>query len=182
MFVTFHVSAALSNKGHEYTRSLVRNGDLEMKRLTNPASLLCISLGLLTFGLSIIGCGGSPASAAAPGGCNGFSHCMTLFSSTTITPTPNVVGFSYSGSMVFTFSPAPPAGTLVGFAFTNSNPNASGISAGGTADGSSQVTATVAGSTVSCGFVNPTQINAYFNGNTLATEATTNITWNTTTC
>lgn len=153
-----------------------------MKRFTNQASLLYLSLGLLIFVVPLIGCGGSPASAAEPGGCNGFSHCMTLSSSTTITPKPNVAGWSYSGSMVFTITPAPPVGTLVGFLFTNSNPDASGMSAGGTADGSSQVKAIVAGSTVACGFVNPTHISAYFNGDTLATEAKTDITWTTTTC
>jgi hypothetical protein len=97
--------------------------EIEMKRFAK-VSLLCLTLGLLTFGVTLIGCGGSPASAAVPGGCNGFSHCMTLLSSTTITAKPNVAGFSYSGSMVFTISPAPSAGTLVGFTFTNSDPNA----------------------------------------------------------
>ncbi len=55
--------------------------------------------------------------------------------------------------------------------------------ANGMSDGvSSQIMFTVSGLLAYCAFINPTQVNAYFNGNAAETEATDTITWSDTTC
>jgi len=105
---------------------------------------------------------------------------MTLVSGN-VSDTSNVVGYSYSGTMVFTITTpagkAVPSGTLIGITFTNTQGNTD-LNGGGTSNGSPQVTFTMGGTSEGwCAYSYPEQVNAYFNGNTSATQAIANITW-----
>jgi hypothetical protein len=152
-----------------------------MKRLTT-----FVLLSLVLVGLAVLtGCG-TAASAGGNGGCNtGYPYCMTYVSGTA-SGTPNSggapAGYTYSGTMVFNFTPAPPINTPVTVIFSNSAAGTS-FQATGTATGSSTVSLTVSGNSVSCGIINPPQVTAYFNMNfTSAAAVDTDVTWKTTGC
>ena len=123
--------------------------------------------------LELLACG-NPASAGEPGGCSstGFPYCTNVVSGH-VTPAPTGAGYSYSGTMTFAFSPALPSnmGTI------NLVFNASSMSATATANGSSQLTFSVGGSSVACQLVNPTTVDAFQDGGTTAL-ATESINWN----
>jgi len=133
--------------------------------------------------LSLLGCGGGSSSSS---NCStGFPYCMTLVSGGAADST-NVVGYSYSGSMVFSITTpsgaAVPNGTLIGLTFSNAN-GETDLNGGGTSQGVANVTFTIGGTSEGwCAFAYPEQVNAYFNGNTSVTEALGSITWKRTTC
>jgi hypothetical protein len=145
------------------------------------ASILLVS----AIALSLLGCGGGNSSSTSSSNCStGFPYCMTLVSGS-VSDTPNVVGYSYTGTMVFKITT--PAGTpvtpstLIGLTFTNSQNNTD-LNGGGTADGPN-VTFNIGGTSEGwCAYSYPEQVNAYFNGNTSATQAIANITWKNATC
>ena len=138
---------------------------------------LCAFLAVALSSLYLSSCG-NPASAGQPSGCSatGFPYCMTVVSGH-VTATPAGFGYSYSGTLTFAFSPALPSrmGTI------NLVFNASSMFATATADGSSQLTFTVAGSSVACQLIDPTTIDAFQDGGTTAL-ATESINWNPSGC
>jgi len=148
-----------------------------MKR--SSLAVLALILLVSALGLVLLGCGTSTGSGN--GNCStGFPYCMTLVSGN-VSDTSNVVGYSYSGTMVFTITTpagkAVPSGTLIGITFTNTQGNTD-LNGGGTSNGSPQVTFTMGGTSEGwCAYSYPEQVNAYFNGNTSATQAIANITW-----
>ncbi len=158
-----------------------------MSRLIK-ASSVCALLALAT--LALTSCPGISSSAGQPSGCTatGFPYCMS-WTSGTVSATPTNLGYNYTGTVVFTFSPAPPSGTPIELIWTYNNGADGDILANGTATGSTTVSFQVGGSSIStCDFVSPTQVNAYFGTpgqtvvNTNATEAITTFNWTTSTC
>jgi hypothetical protein len=156
-----------------------RRNKMKCSSLAVFAPILLVS----AIALSLLGCG---VGSSSGGNCStGFPYCMTLVSGGA-SDTTNVVGYSYTGSMVFKITtPAGasvPANTLIGLTFTNAN-GQTDLNGGGTSSGNPNVTFTIGGTSEGwCAFAYPEQVNAYFNGNTSVTEALGNITWKRTTC
>jgi hypothetical protein len=144
---------------------------------------LGVSIALLV--LMSVACTGltSPTPTPAPSVCSntGFPYCMS-WTSGLITPKSVGAGYSYSGNIVFTFSPAPPSGTPMTLLFGPGEIIANGVSSGNTAS------LTVGGSSISCQFVSPTQVNAYFGTpgqaivNQSVTEAIYTFNWTSSQC
>ena len=140
--------------------------------MKSPCWVLAVILGSLgTTGL--ISCGGSTASAgqsATPsqaGNCNpSFPYCMTVDSGKVIaTASQSGSGFEYSGTVTFTFSPALPADSgSIDVVF-----NASNMVGTAMANGSSQLTFTISGTTVACQLaINPSAVDAFRSGSQIA--------------
>jgi autotransporter translocation and assembly factor TamB len=140
--------------------------------MKSPCWLLALILG--SSGVTgLISCGGSAASAgqsATPsqaGNCNtSFPYCMTVDSGNVIaTVSQSGSGFEYSGTVTFTFSPALPADSgSIDVVF-----NASNMVGTAMANGNSQLTFTISGTTVACQFaINPSTVDAFRSGSQIA--------------
>jgi len=130
-----------------------------MKRATCNLCLLFTCLGLMTSGLWLIGCGGSPPASAS--GCNsmGGSYCMTFVSQgVTATPIllPGGLGLAYGGKMTFSFSPALPSSLgLVDLVF-----NGKSITGTAKATGMAQLSFDMGGTSLTREMTNPTTVYA----------------------
>src|ERR1019366_52223 len=118
--------------------------------MKSPCWVLAVIFGSVA-AAGLISCGGSPASAgqsATPnqaGNCNtSFPYCMTVDGgNVTAMPSQAGFGFSYSGTMTFTFSPALPADSgSITIRF-----NASDMIGTATANGDSKLMFTISGTT-----------------------------------